>query len=151
VSQRPGDLVPQDAVWPALWPEQVLQLIPGDACAMLAPRDGDSPTVRLVRDEVEDARPEGVTVGSSAVRVEPGHGALFTSGGFESTRGTSPYLIDAKGLAYRVDDPTTLEHLGFADTSIPVIPDTWLRLFSPGPVLSADAVGRHPVDAAGPK
>lgn len=145
VDQRPGDLVRQADVWPEFWPEQ-LQLIPGDACAMLAPRDGDSPTVRLVRDEVQDARPDGVSRGSGAVRVEPGHGALVTSGGFDSVKGSATYFIDAKGLAYRVADATTLEHLGFADVTSPVIPDTWLKLFSPGPSLSAEAAGGQPAD-----
>ena len=84
VTQWPGDLVRQEDVWPALWPEEELQLIQGDACAMLVPRDQQSPTLRLVRDEVADASPEGVTKGSSAIRVQPGYGALVAPGDFDA-------------------------------------------------------------------
>ena len=143
IAQRPGGLVPQREVWPELWPEQRLTQIPGDACALLAPRAGEPPAVRLVSDEVADASPDGVPVGSSAVRVEPGRGALVTSGGFGSSTSRLTYLIDAKGLAYRVED-SALANLGFAETPRPVIPDTWLELFGTGPVLSAEAAGRQP-------
>jgi len=149
VTRRPGDLVQQADVWPDTWPEQELELIPGDACAMLAPRVGESPTVRLIRDEVDDAQPDDVARSASAARVEPGHGALVTSGSFDSTAGTTPYLIDSKGLAYPVADATALEHLGYASVEAPVIPDSWLELFATGPQLSAEGAGDQPADATG--
>ena len=149
VTQLPGNLVPQQDVWPELWPEQPLRLVRGDACAMLVPRDHQSPTLRLVRDAVADASPDDVTPRSSTVRVQPGYGALITPGGFDAAEAGPPYLIDARGRAHRVADALTLEHLGYADAASPVIPDTWLELFAPGSALSADAAGRQPDDAGG--
>ena len=149
VAQRPANLVPQEDVWPALWPEGELQLIQGDACAMLVPRDKQSATLRLVRDEVADASPEGVTKGSSAVRVQPGYGALVAPGDFDAATAQTKYLIDANGRAHRVEDEVTLEHLGYAAASAPVIPDPWLVLFQTGTPLSAEAAGRQPDETTG--
>ena len=151
VEGRPGKLVEPDEVWPSRWPQTVPELVPGDACAMLVPRDEQAATVRLVRrDNVADASPEGVNSGSNAQLVEPGHGALVKAGGFGDAQGTVDYLIDARGRAFRIEGDTTLEHLGFLEVPSPTIPDAWLNLFRPAPsALSAEAAGRPPVDPGG--
>ena len=59
VDGRPGELAVPEEVWPFRWPQGVPGLVPGDACAMLVPREQQSPTVRLVRrDDVSDASPD---------------------------------------------------------------------------------------------
>jgi hypothetical protein len=151
VTHRPGNLIRREDVWPAQWPEGELQLVQGDACAMLVPRDQQSATLRLVRDEVADASPEGVTKGSSAIRVQPGYGALVAPGDFDAADAQTKYLIDANGRAHRVEDEVTLEHLGYAGASAPVIPDPWLELFQTGAPLSAEAAGRQPDETTGAK
>jgi type VII secretion protein EccB len=151
VTQGPANLIPQEHVWPAQWPEGELQLIQGDACAMLVPRHQQSATLRLVRDEVADASPEGVTKGSSAIRVQPGYGALVAPGDFDATSAPTKYFIDANGRAHRVEDKATLEHLGYAGAAAPVIPDPWLELFQTGTPLSAEAAGRQPDETPGAK
>jgi hypothetical protein len=144
VPRRPAPLVVREDVYPGTWPSDTLVDLPGDACAKLVPRPGSSPTIRLVRDEVTDASPTDAPAGHTAVRVEPGYGALMSSGDFDKSTGSIIYLIDAKGVRYRIKDAETLEHLGYSSVPIPSIPDSWLNLFGAGPELSATAAGEAP-------
>ncbi len=146
LKSRPADLVKREDVYPGTWPSETLVDVPGDACAMLVPRPGNSPTIRLVRDEVTDASPTDAPAGHTAVRVEPGYGALVSSGDFDKTSGATVYLIDAKGVLYRIKDAESLEHLEYSSVDIPSVPDTWLGLFGQGPELSATAAGEAPAE-----
>jgi len=144
---RPPYLVVQADVYPGTWPSNNLVDVPGDACAMLVPRPGLSPTVRLVGDEVSDASPSGVDLGRTGTRVEPGYGALVSSGDFDKSTGSTIYLIDAKGTRYRIKDAESLEHLGYSSVPVPSVPDTWSNLFGSGPELSSTAAGEAPAEA----
>jgi len=143
---RPSGLVPTGDAYPASWPSDELVDVPGDACAMLVPREGQTPTVRLVGDEVAEASPVDVAAGAAAARVEPGYGALVSSGDFDTSSGSTIYLIDSKGVRYRIADPESLEHLGYASEPIPAVPDAWVNLFGQGAELSATAAGEAPVE-----
>jgi hypothetical protein len=147
LKNRPSGLVVREDVYPGSWPSEALVDVPGDACAMLVPRPGKSPTVRLVQDEESDASPTDAPDRHTAVRVEPGYGALVSSGDFDKTSGSTIYLIDAKGMLYRIKDAESLEHLEYSSVPIPSVPDTWLGLFTPGPELSATAAGEAPTGA----
>ncbi len=89
----------QEDVWPALWPEDEPELIPGDACAMLVPREQQSadPATGAATTSPTPARKEwthGSNAQSESNRVR---GALVAPAASVKPRARSTYLIDAKG------------------------------------------------------
>ena len=147
-----GQRADPDAVWPAIWPEEDrLQEVGNDLCAYLDPRPGETPTILLAGDESDAASPDGVAPGTTVEEVESGYGALFDTGGFDSTSGTLTFFVDTRGIAYPVDErDATLANLGYGEVTRPVVPDTWLDLFRKGPRLSVSLAGRPPQGGGAP-
>jgi hypothetical protein len=62
-------------------------------------------------------------------------GAYVLSADFSQTTHGLPYLIDLKGSSHLLEGGAA-DRLGYAGYAAPVVPDTWIELFSPGAVLS---------------
>ncbi len=123
----------------ARWPTDLLTPILGEQCAQLDLDPAREPQVRLVADPTGEASAVEVEADVNSVRVDAGRGALVRSGDWTQTSGGSPFLIDAKGLAYPLVGPRAATLLGYGDLEAPVVPDTWVELFRPGTPLSQDA------------
>ena len=122
----------------AHWPDTTLAPVPGEPCALLQAEAGNVPAVQVATDPSEEASAYDVPTGRRSVRVDPGRGAYVTSGGFDDTSEGSPYLVDAKGLAYPLVGSGTAGLLGYGAVSAPVVPDTWIELFESEVSLSQE-------------
>jgi type VII secretion protein EccB len=119
------------------WPGTTLQPVFGERCAQLVTEPGAAPVVRLVQDPGGDAAASGRQ--GESVAVAAGAGAFVLSGGWtDGTRG-APFVIDAKGVAYPLEDPTAAAQLGYSGVDAPVVPDSWVELFTGGVALSRTA------------
>ena len=80
-----------------------------------------------------------VAAGTTSIRVDAGRGAYVLSGDWSDESAGAPFLMDAKGQAYRLVGVGAAEQLGYGSVDAPVVPDTWVQLFRPGVALSQDA------------
>jgi hypothetical protein len=124
------------------WPGAVLQPLFGERCAELVAGPGQAPRVRLAQEPQGEAA-AGDTTGES-VRVDAGAGAFVRSGGWDTTTGGSPFVVDAKGVAYPLVGPGAGDLLGYAGYDEPVVPDSWVELFGEGVQLSRNGAYCEP-------
>ena len=124
----------------AHWPDTTLEPVPGEACALLETRAGSVPAVQIAGDPSEEASAYDVSTGQRSVRADPSSGAYVFSGGWDDTTTGTPYLVDAKGIAYPLVGAGTPALLGYGDLDPPVVPDAWIELFESGASLSRERV-----------
>jgi type VII secretion protein EccB len=130
------------------WPATTLQPVFGERCAQLLTEPGAAPVVRLVQEPEGEAAASGRQ--GESVAVDAGAGAFVLSGGWtDGTRG-APFVIDAKGVAYPLEDPTAASQLGYSGVDAPVVPDSWVELFTGGVALSRAAALCEPQVGAEP-
>ena len=130
------------------WPATTLQPVFGERCAQLVTEPGAAPVVGLVQDPEGEAAATGRQ--GESVAVDAGAGAYIFSGGWtDGTRG-SPFVVDAKGMAYPLEGPTAAIQLGFGGYAAPVVPDSWVELFNGGVALSRTAALCEPQVGADP-
>lgn len=122
----------------AHWPDRLLDEELGEHCALLTTEPDEKPVVALATDPVEVASAEDLGEAGGRTTVDPGHGAYVLSGDWDDTSSSTPYVVDAKGLAYPVVGAETPDQLGYGSHDAPLVPDTWLELFGQGVVLSRD-------------
>lgn len=133
---RTAPTVPYDD---ALWPEApVRDSAPAteNVCGVLETAEGEQPAVRLATFPRGSRMLEDVGAGDRRATVEPGHGALVRSGDWGSATGGLIYLIDERSRSYSVAGGAEVENLGYGGVAPVVVPDSWTRLFTPGPDLS---------------
>ena len=119
----------------ASWPGGLLTPAAGDLCAVLHAKAGVRPEVALATDPGDLATAAGVPAEVRETGVAARSGALVLSADFgQATRGL-PYLVDLGGNRHLLEGGA-VERLGYAGLATPVVPDTWVRLFRPGAVLS---------------
>lgn len=119
----------------ALWPEGRLTPAAGEVCAVLQASAGTRPEVALATDPGDQATAAHVDEGRRTAGVAPRAGAYVKSADFsQATRGL-PYLVDLKGTSH-VLEGAAAERLGYGSYAAPVVPDTWVKLFPTGAVLS---------------
>lgn len=121
----------------ARWPGTTLVPVFGERCVRLLTDPGEPSLVQLVQDPEAEAAATG-TRGES-VAVDAGAGAYVRSGGWGQSSGGSPFVMDAKGYAYPVVGPEAPGLLGYDGYDAPVVPDSWIELFTPGVQLSQNA------------
>ncbi|WP_370291153.1 type VII secretion protein EccB [Nocardioides sp.] len=126
----------------AQWPDEVPRGTVDDGselCAVLDTGRDEAPSVHLALARDGSDLAESVAAGTSPVEVASGRGALVRVGGFDSASARSVYLVDERGRTYPLAGKQELTNLGYADVPPVVVPDTWNRLFAPGPELSQSA------------
>lgn len=135
------------ARWPVELPAGQRQLENTQACAMLAAVPGQPPAVAIGVDPGPEARAERQ---GTVVDVASGRGAVVGAADWASATGGAPYLVDDRGVSYRLVDQTAIDNLGYADIEWTVVPDVWLELFEPGVGLSRDAALCPPATGSDP-
>lgn len=123
----------------ARWPETTPQPVLGEQCAQLLAQAGEAPGVTLAGEPTPEASSSGVRESQVVTTVDPGRGAHVLSGGWDDVDQGSPFLIDAKGLAYALVGVGVADLLGYTEHEPPVVPDTWVELFESGVNLSQGA------------
>jgi type VII secretion protein EccB len=130
------------------WPTELPEPLATDPCAQLTAAQGQAPVAQLVGpgdSSAVGALPES----ERDPVVDPGRGAYVFSGGWTGeAAGATPYLVDAKGCANPLVGSDTAGLLGYADVAVPVVPDTWVKLFRNGVPLSQQAA-LQPPEASG--
>jgi hypothetical protein len=119
----------------ANWPDGLLSPAAGDLCAVLQAKAGARPEVTLATSPTDLATPTGVPADLREAGVAARAGAYVLSADFSQTTHGLPYLIDLKGSSHLLEGGAA-DRLGYAGYAAPVVPDTWIELFSPGAVLS---------------
>lgn len=130
------------------WPADLPGALPGDPCAQLVAEPGHSPAVQLVIPGETTGAAE-LPAGAKDPAVDPGRGAFVLSGGWSDTDTGSPFVIDAKGRANPLVGQGAAGLLGYDDHPVPVVPDSWTKLFGCGVNLSRDAALSPPTDSDG--
>ena len=126
------------------WPADPPAPLTGDPCAQLTAAKGEAPVAQLVAPGPSSAV-GNTAAGDADIVVDPGRGAYVLSGGWSgSPAGASPYVVDAKGRANPLVGSTAAAQLGYADVDVPVVPDTWVELFTCGVQLSQQAALQPP-------
>lgn len=135
----------------ASWPDQLLEPLTGDPCALLAAEPGEVPGVELVEGPADEltaadlSDPEVIDYS-----IEDGRGAYVMAGDWDDVTGLRSYVIDPRGTAYSLRDAQTVEKLRYDDVAAPLVPDSWVELFGRGVDLStADALCPPSPEAAG--
>ena len=119
----------------ANWPEGRLTPASDELCAVLQTSAGSRPEVALATDPGDLATAQGVEAGRRDAGVASRAGAYVLSADFsQATRGL-PYLVDLKGNSHVLEGGAA-ERLGYTSYDAPVVPDTWVKLFPTGAVLS---------------
>jgi type VII secretion protein EccB len=136
------------ARWPVDVPEGRRQLENSQACAVLDAAPGRPPAVSLGLDPGPEARAERP---GTVVEVTSGRGAVMRAADWTSATGGAPYLVDDRGISYRLVDRTAVDNLGYGEIDWTVVPDVWLELFEPGVGLSRDAALCPPATGADPE
>jgi type VII secretion protein EccB len=128
----------------ASWPTATLSATPSGStdCALLG-HSGSAPTTTLT------VVPAGTALPSSAqgVKVTNGSGALVRTG--PATAGMV-YLIDGTGTAFAVPGatPGVVARLGYSESDIAQVPQTWIDFLPTGPALTVAAAGSSPSGSA---
>ncbi|HEU5037890.1 MAG TPA: type VII secretion protein EccB [Nocardioides sp.] len=132
------------------WPADPPAPLATDPCAQLTAAQGDAPVAQLV--SPGPSSDVGNTGADDAdIVVDPGRGAYVLSGGWSGeATGASPYLVDAKGRANPLIGSGAAAQLGYADVDVPVVPDTWVELFTCGVQLSQQAALQPPSEKRRP-
>jgi type VII secretion protein EccB len=118
---------------------------PGDeVCAVLSAEEGVAPAALIGLEPTGDASAEvdsadeDADAGRDEASVMSGNGAVVQRGDWATAEGGSPVLVDDLAVSYRLEGDA-VEKLGYDGVAEVVVPDQWLELFAPGPVLSPDA------------
>ncbi|MCW2765200.1 MAG: hypothetical protein JWO11_1159 [Nocardioides sp.] len=123
----------------AHWPARPLSREPGQTCALLQPVAGEAPAVQIATAPTGNASADVVPAHRKELWVDRGRGAYVLSGAWDGTASGRPFLIDRRTLRYELVGPGAADRLGYGDYDVPVVPDPWVELFSPGVPLSIDA------------
>ena len=121
----------------ARWPDTTLAPVFGERCVRLLTEAGQPSLVELVQEPTGEAAAAGTN--GESVAVDAGAGAYLLAGGWGQSAGGTPFVVDAKGYAYPVVGPEAPGLLGYAGYAAPVVPDSWVELFTPGVQLSQSA------------
>ena len=122
----------------ALWPDALLDTLPGSVCARLIAQADEVPKVELVGDPQDEAAPDEASTTSDepTVSLDRGRGAFFRLGEWDDTTSSGAFVVDPRGIAYQLLGADTLGQLGYDDVDEPLVPDPWGELFEPGVALS---------------
>ena len=126
----------------ASWPDEPVEQLTSDPCALLVTDPGGVPGVELVQNPGDELSAAGLVdpllIGYS---IEDGRGAYVQSGDWDDVSGLRSYVVDPRGTAYSLRDAQTVEKLGYDEVPAPLVPDSWVELFGTGVDLStADAL-----------
>jgi type VII secretion protein EccB len=140
VPAKNGDEILTDVAWPA----DVMEPSLSDPCAQLTAEPGEAPRVDLVgpgeaTGADASAGVPSVDRGDKDQVVDPGRGAYVLSGDWADRSSGLPFVIDSKGKVYPLVGQGVADLLGYGDHAAPVVPDSWLDLFTCGVNLSRDA------------
>jgi hypothetical protein len=130
----------------ASWPAGQLTPASGELCAVLDAKAGARPEAVLATDPGELATADGVPADERDAGVAARAGAYVLSADFSQTTHGLPYLVDLKGASHVLEGGAA-DRLGYAGYDAPVVPDTWIKLFSPGAVLSPSLALCEPAKA----
>lgn len=128
-----------DTRWPKSAPGEDPILEP---CVQLSAQPGETPVVQLATPGLGAVAGSGsgaVPAGEKDPVVEAGRGAFVLSGSWSDTDRGSPFVIDSKGRANPLVGDDAAGLLGYGSYDVPVVPDTWVKLFDCGVNLSRDA------------
>jgi hypothetical protein len=132
----------------ANWPDGTLTPESGDLCALLQSRAGSRPSVALATDPGAQASAAGTPFDVRDAGVASGGGAYVLSADFsQATRGL-PFLIDLKGSSHLLEGGAA-DKLGYGGVDAPVVPDSWVKLFPTGAVLSPTLALCQPAQSSG--
>jgi hypothetical protein len=119
----------------ANWPEGSLTAASGELCAVLDATAGSRPEAALATDPGDLATAADVPADERDAGVAARAGAYVLSADFtQATRGL-PYLVDLTGTSHVLEGGAA-DRLGYSGYDAPVVPDTWVKLFQSGAVLS---------------
>jgi Type VII secretion system ESX-1, transport TM domain B len=118
------------------WPTGSVEQTVTDPCAVLVTGSDGPAAVELAQSPGAGYDAGDVGAGHAEVSVDPGRGAYVLSASPEGARAPQPVAIDAKGRANPLDGEETAALLGYGDYPVPVVPDTWVKLFGAGVPLS---------------
>jgi hypothetical protein len=121
-----------DAHWPTAAPQQTATA----PCAVLVTDSDAAAIVQLAQSPGEGYAAADVGPDQADVTVDPGRGAYVLSASQEGARTPLPVAIDAKGRANPLDGDETAALLGYDGYPVPVVPDSWVKLFGAGVPLS---------------
>ena len=134
----------------ASWPDEPLEPLTSDPCALLVTAPGVPPGVELVHSPGDEISAAGLDDPRMVdYSFEGGRGALVRSGGWDGVPGGRSYAVDPQGMAYPLVDAQTVERLGYDELPLPLVPDGWVELFGRGVDLST-AAALCPPDAQAP-
>ncbi|MBJ7359587.1 type VII secretion protein EccB [Nocardioides sp.] len=126
----------------ASWPDEPLEQLTYDPCALLVTDPGGVPGVELVQNPGDEL--SAAPLGDPLVidySIEDGRGAYVQSGDWDDVSGLRSYVVDPRGTAYSLRDAQTVEKLRYDEVPAPLVPDSWVELFGQGVDLStADAL-----------
>ena len=123
----------------ASWPEEAFaEKVTGELCGQLVTEPGKRPYVRLATDPVDAASAADVDPGLREAHIDPGAGALVTSGDWSQATSGSTFVVDDNAKAYPLIGRATLEHLEYDAVDMPLVPDPWIKVLNPGVPLSTE-------------
>ena len=120
----------------AHWPDDVVETLVGEQCALLETEAGEPPLVRLAQDPTPAASAAEVGPGERRVTVDPGRGAYVAAGGWDDTATLTRSVLADTGDLYPLVGAAAPTNLGYGEYDAPVVPDTWLQLLGQGVSLS---------------
>lgn len=129
----------------ARWPRNTLTRVAGQSCALLRSSAEEAPLVQLAGSPVDEASADLVPdPDERVVTVDPGAGAYVVTGEWGTTTVPEPgagsrFVVDQKGRVDALVGAETPELLGYGSYPAPLVPSSWLDLFSAGVALSQDA------------
>jgi hypothetical protein len=126
----------------ASWPDEPVEQLTSDPCALLVTDPGGVPGVELVQNPGDELSAAGLDDPLLIdYSIEDGRGAYVQSGDWDDVSGLQSYVVDPRGTAYSLRDEQTVEKLGYDEVPVPLVPDSWVELFGTGVALStADAL-----------
>ena len=116
----------------AHWPDDLLQAVTGEPCALLDAGPGRPPATLLASDPDDASSAAGLVAPAVRVGVRPGHGAYVRAGDRE-------LVVAPPGVAHPLADDEAAGSLGYEPDDASLVPDAWLELFEPGVALSRAA------------
>lgn len=135
-----------DTRWPL---EPTVDQPSPELCSLLRAAPGVAPSVVLARAVAGgDASAEGIDPGDGVATVDAGAGAFVRSGGWSDDQAPTRILVDDRAIAYGVAGEAEATNLGYGAVPPEVVPDSWLKLFNPGVLLSIDAARCEPSSKA---
>ncbi|GAB3245697.1 type VII secretion protein EccB [Nocardioides dilutus] len=121
----------------ASWPDEPLEQLTGNPCALLVTDPDGVPGVELVHNPGDELSAAGLDDPLLIdYSIEDGRGAYVQSGDWDDTSGLRSYVVDPRGTAYSLLDAQTVEKLGYDQVPVPLVPDSWVELFGTGVDLS---------------